>query len=112
LKFLKCHRAGRFNDAVAWTVLPESQVRAQIIRLDIPYRIKTGAAKAGWSTVLQQMLRIIGRDGHSASLWQYRIAWAYRKNIWRWRIAGADSQLPAGWPDARQAIRVFFHAPE
>jgi hypothetical protein len=32
---------------MAWTVLPEAKVQAQIIRLDIPYRIKTWAGHPG-----------------------------------------------------------------
>jgi hypothetical protein len=62
LKIVKSHGPCWLNEPMIRPVLSEREIRAQVVHLNIPYRVAANPAKTCWSAVFLEMERIARRD--------------------------------------------------
>jgi hypothetical protein len=92
------------------TILPEVQIRSQVFRLNLPYRLLSRTTKARWSTVPLQVQRITRSYRHASLTRQNEIRGMDGQHVGSRAPARANAQHPGAGTHCRQAIHVFLHA--
>ncbi len=109
---LKRRRRLWFNDTVHRAVLPELEMGAKVVRLQYPNRILSQAAEAGRPSVAGEPHGVVGSDGHASLSGRQYVLRMNGRHVGSRCVARTVAQHPGAWPDRRQSVRRFDHAPE